>query len=51
MRPKWMLETNVLPMAPDFSDSAGEIIGPHPNALVPIISALTIGGPISIPKR
>ena len=35
MRPKWMLETNVLPMAPDSSDSAGETIGPHPNALVP----------------
>ena len=35
MRPKWMLETNVLPMAPNSSDSAGETIGPHPNALVP----------------
>ena len=35
MRPKWILENNVLPIFPEFSDKAGEAIGLRPNILVP----------------
>jgi hypothetical protein len=34
MRPKWILD-GVLPIAPDFSDRAGEVIGFYSNASVP----------------
>jgi ubiquinone/menaquinone biosynthesis C-methylase UbiE len=35
MRPKWMLASDVLPIVPEFPGKAAEVIGPHPNTLVP----------------